>query len=172
VAPRDAFVATLESAKQALRHIRIALIEEFDFPASLGLTRADLLQAADVTVLMSSYESFGIASVEGVPHGAVAVVSSAAGSCSWIQQNRPDVLTSHPSIVVADYLETYNDLLRAGIPAQRVEQMVAARAARAVLNNLTVPSETRIVAGRQLVYDLFDWEDAGQAFARCVRPLF
>jgi hypothetical protein len=77
-------------------------------------------------------------------------------------------LSSHPCLVMAHYLDTYNDLIRTGAVEPRcVEQLVASSAARAVLRNLSLPTEARITAGREIVSYPFDWNSAGEAFAQC-----
>lgn len=172
IASRDSFLVAVEQARSTLENTDIVLVEEFDFPTSLGLSRTELLQATDVTLALSSYESFGIAAIEGIPYGAVTVISSTTGSCAWMCQRRPNALACHPSVVIADYLETYDDLERSETTAARVEQLVGAKAARAVLARLSISSDDRIACGRELTREVFDWEIAGELFARRICELF
>jgi hypothetical protein len=173
IAPRHLFLAQLEECNRDLTHTHIALIEEFDFPASLGLSRSVALAAADVTLLLSSYESFGLSAWEAIPYGAVTVVSSALGSVAWLREQCPEALAAHPSVVVADYRETYNEQLRRnGVPPMCVERLVAERTACDLLAKLEQPADARIAAGRDLVLKAFSWEAAGERFAASVNALF
>jgi len=73
-----------------------------------GIDLADLRRAADVEFGLSVYEPFGIAPVEPLHAGAIAVVTEISGCAGFMRRAAGDLgldAATHPNIVLADFTD-------------------------------------------------------------------
>ena len=127
--------------------VRAVVVNQFGFTReSLGesapaeMSIADLRAAADVEFGLSVYEPFGIAPVEPLHAGAIAVVTGISGCAGFMRRAANDLdldPDNHPNVLVADF--TDNGRATKDTTAEQLasyERVEGARLARALSDRL------------------------------------
>jgi hypothetical protein len=107
-------ISASEDINSSLPNVRLKVINEFHWPdrAEPGsyptnLSREDLHQATDISLGLSTYDTFAISPLEPMSCGAICVISTGCGCARRVQK-----LEGYESnIVIADYANGLNEIL-------------------------------------------------------------
>ncbi len=151
--------------------VRAVVVNQFGFShetlgeaSPKGLDLADLRRAADVEFGLSVYEPFGIAPVEPLHAGAIAVVTEISGCAGFMRRAADDLgldATTHPNVVLADFTDGGRSGKETGAKElAAIEHDECARVARLLDERLprnTSDRNARLESGRRLAHEM-SWD--------------
>ncbi len=163
--------------------VRAVVVNQFGFTretlgasAPEGMDIADLRRAADAEFGLSTYEPFGIAPVEPLHAGAVAIVTAISGCAGFMRRAAGDLnlnTDDHPNVLISEFVSDAEEVGAAELAeAERVECARVAKQLDKRLPKNDAERGERLTSGQKLANEM-SWDRVCEReFIPALRSLF